>query len=290
ARREIVTPALRDHERQRAHVPGATLKLDERSACQILADQVPWQVSPAEAGLEQVAFGAQVVDQPLALAGYTLLALFGAGLVVRDDDLYVSAKLVHRDGFGCRSERIGRRAYRHHLLLAQPVAFDGLRVHFWHVVDGDGQRAHFFEHQLFAALHGGDAQVDRGGRKLFLQRAQAVDQVGAREVGVDRHRYLRHAGLGDRAGAVLHFLRTRDHRPGVRQKAAPRRGELGLARVALEQLDVERTLQRLDRVADGRLRPRELARGTREAALVAHRNERTQLVDGDVVEHRLSRK
>src|SRR3546814_13058632 len=62
--------------------------------------------------------------------------------------------------------------------------------------------------------------------------------------------------------------------------------ELRLARVALEQFDIERAFQRLDRMADGRLRASEFSRRTREASLVAYRNERTQLVDGDVVEHR----
>src|SRR3546814_8846305 len=89
-----------------------------------------------------------------------------------------------------------------------------------------------------------------------------------------------------RTGAVLHFLDARDHRPRVRQQAAPRRAELRLARVALEQFDIERAFQRLDRMADGRLRASEFSRRTREASLVAYRNERTQLVDGDVVEHR----
>src|SRR3546814_1427354 len=88
---------------------------------------MPWQMSPAETGLEQITFGAEIVDQPLALAGNALLGLFCAGLVVRDDDLDMSAELVHGDRFGCRSERIGGRAHRHHLHLAQPVAFDGLR-------------------------------------------------------------------------------------------------------------------------------------------------------------------
>ena len=101
---------------------------------------------------------------------------------------------------------MGWRAHRHHAFLAQPVAFDGIGVRLRHVLDGDGQGAHPFQHQLFAALHGGDAQVDCGGRELFLQRAQAANQVGARKVGIDRHRHLRHAGFGDRASAVLHFF------------------------------------------------------------------------------------
>src|SRR3546814_6664434 len=62
--------------------------------------------------------------------------------------------------------------------------------------------------------------------------------------------------------------------------------ELRLARVALEQFDIERAFQRLDRMADGRLHASEFSRRTREASLVAYRTERTQLDDGDVVEHR----
>src|SRR3546814_11491003 len=73
---------------------------------------MPWQMSPAETGLEQITFGAEIVDQPLALAGNALLGLFCAGLVVRDDDLDMSAELVHGDRFGCRSERLGGREHR----------------------------------------------------------------------------------------------------------------------------------------------------------------------------------
>src|SRR3546814_11615059 len=85
---------------------------------------------------------------------------------------------------------------------------------------------------------------------------------------------------------------ARDHRPRVRQQAAPRRAELRLARVALEQFDIERAFQRLDRMADGRLRASEFSRRTREASLVAYRNERTQLdrksvVSGTSVSERL---
>lgn len=43
-------------------MPGTAFKFDELSAGQILGDEVAWQVSPAEAGLEQVALGAEVVD------------------------------------------------------------------------------------------------------------------------------------------------------------------------------------------------------------------------------------
>src|SRR3546814_10731272 len=122
-----------------------------------------------------------------------------------------------------------------------------------------------------------DTQVDQHGGELGVERPQAVGQAGAREVGVDCNRNLRHPGTGDRTGAVLHFLDARDHRPRVRQQAAPRRAELRLARVALEQFDIERAFQRLDRMADGRLRASEFSRRTREASLVAYRNERTQL-------------
>src|SRR3546814_16127974 len=89
-----------------------------------------------------------------------------------------------------------------------------------------------------------------------------------------------------RTGAVLHFLDARDHRPRVRQQAAPRRAELRLARVALEQFDIERAFQRLDRMADGRLRASEFSRRTREEYLVEYRNERTQGGDGEVGGHR----
>jgi hypothetical protein len=59
-----MTPSLRDHERERTKVPGAAFKFDELSLCQILADEVSRQVSPAEAGLEKVTLGAEIIDQP----------------------------------------------------------------------------------------------------------------------------------------------------------------------------------------------------------------------------------
>ena len=133
-----MTASLRDHERERTDVPGAAFKFDELSAHQILADEVPRQVPPAEAGLEKITLGAEIVDQPLALAGHSLLSLFRSRLVVRNDDLNVSTKFVHRDGFRCRSEGMGWRTYRHHLRLAQPASFHGIRVHLRHVLDRDG--------------------------------------------------------------------------------------------------------------------------------------------------------
>src|SRR6185437_11502738 len=115
---KIVAPALRNHERERTEVPSAAFEFDELSACQILVDEVPRQVSPAQTGLEQITLGAEIIDQPLALAGNALLGLFRSGLVVRHDDLNVSAELVHGDGVRCRSEWMGRRTCRHHLRLA----------------------------------------------------------------------------------------------------------------------------------------------------------------------------
>jgi len=134
---EVITPSLRDHERERTEVPSAAFKFDELSTRQILADEVSRQVPPAETGLEKITLGAEIIDQPQALAGNSLLGLFRFWLVVRNDDLNMSAKLVHRYGFRCRSERMGWRTYRHHLRLAQPAAFHGIRVHLRHVLDRD---------------------------------------------------------------------------------------------------------------------------------------------------------
>src|SRR3546814_14803136 len=92
ARWEIVAPTLRDHESQRADVPGATFEFDELPARQVIGDEVSRQVPPAKTGLEQVALGAEVIDQPLALAGNALLGLFRFGLVVRDADLDMQAE------------------------------------------------------------------------------------------------------------------------------------------------------------------------------------------------------
>lgn len=149
---------------------GATLEFDELSARQVRADEVPWQVSPAEAGLEKITLGAEIVDQPLALAGNSMLGLFCSGLVIRNDDLNMSAKFVHGDSSRCRSEWMGRSTYRHHLRLAQPGALYGLRVHLGHVPDRDGQGAHPFQHQVLAALHRRDSQVDRCRAELRLQQ------------------------------------------------------------------------------------------------------------------------
>src|SRR3546814_11469821 len=85
ARLEIVAPTLRYHESQRADVPGATFEFDELPARQVIGDEVSRPVPPATTGLEQVALGAEVLDQPLARAGHALLGLFRLGPLVRDD-------------------------------------------------------------------------------------------------------------------------------------------------------------------------------------------------------------
>src|SRR3546814_3373263 len=88
---------------------------DKLSARQVFGNEVPRQVPPAETGPEQVALGAGVVDQPLALARDALLGLLRFRLVVRDDDLDMQAEFVRGDGALCRSERVGWGACRHHL-------------------------------------------------------------------------------------------------------------------------------------------------------------------------------
>src|SRR5690606_39183286 len=90
---EVMPPSLRDHERKRTDVPGMAFKLDKLSVRQILANEVPRQVPPAETGLEKITLGAEIIDQPLALAGNALLGLVRSRLVVRNDDLNMSAKL-----------------------------------------------------------------------------------------------------------------------------------------------------------------------------------------------------
>ena len=97
-----MTPTLRDHECERTEVPRATFKFDELSARQILPDQVSRHVSPAQTGFEKIPLGAEIIDQPQALAGNSLLGLFRPRLIVRDDDLDMTSKLVHRYGFRCR--------------------------------------------------------------------------------------------------------------------------------------------------------------------------------------------
>ena len=92
-----------------------TFELDEPSARQIVPNEVAWQVAPAQTGGEKITLGAEIVNQPLALARDTLLGLFRSRLIVRDDDLNVPAKLVHRDGLPRLSQRVGWRAHRHHL-------------------------------------------------------------------------------------------------------------------------------------------------------------------------------
>lgn len=59
---EVMPSSLRDHERERTDVPGATFKLDELSARQIIANEVPWQVPPAKTGLEKITLGAEIID------------------------------------------------------------------------------------------------------------------------------------------------------------------------------------------------------------------------------------
>src|SRR5690606_12692498 len=97
---KVIPPPLRDHERERTEMPGAAFQFDELSVRQIRNNEVSRQVPPTETGLEKITLGTQIVDQPLALAGDALLSFFRSRLVVRDDDLNMSAKLILRNG--CR--------------------------------------------------------------------------------------------------------------------------------------------------------------------------------------------
>src|SRR3546814_18529277 len=90
---EVITPSLRDHERKRTDVPGAAFKFDELSARQILANEVPRQVPPAETGLEKIALRGEILDQPLALDGVALFGLFRPRLVFRNDALGIFINL-----------------------------------------------------------------------------------------------------------------------------------------------------------------------------------------------------
>src|SRR3546814_18666866 len=94
----------------------------------MLGDEVSQQVPPAKAGLEQVKLGAEIIDQPLALARDSLLGLLRSGLVVRADDLDMQREFVHRDRAGYRSERLGWSACGPHLHIASQPAFYRLRV------------------------------------------------------------------------------------------------------------------------------------------------------------------
>src|SRR3546814_15015083 len=76
---------------------------DKLSARQVFGNEVPRQVPPAETGPEQVALGAGVVDQPLALARDALLGLLRFRLVVRDDDLDMQAEFVSTE-----ARRVGK--------------------------------------------------------------------------------------------------------------------------------------------------------------------------------------
>ena len=96
--RNRVSAPLRDHESKRAHVPCAPFKFDKCSIREVVVNQMMRHVSPAQTSSQQIVFRAQVVHQPLAFTGNTLLGLFRIRLIVCYDELDVPAKFLSRDG------------------------------------------------------------------------------------------------------------------------------------------------------------------------------------------------
>lgn len=80
-----------------------------RLVCQILANEVPWQVSPAQTGLEKITLGAQIMDLPLTPAGNCLLGPFCSALVVRGQ---ATTKVLQRRGGVRRTSRLRARQPR----------------------------------------------------------------------------------------------------------------------------------------------------------------------------------
>ena len=62
----MVTPELRDCERERDQVPCATFKFDELSAGQILADEAPWQRPQIPYRTSQIWTAPQRSHEPMA--------------------------------------------------------------------------------------------------------------------------------------------------------------------------------------------------------------------------------
>ncbi len=78
-------------------MPRAPLEFDKRSCREVFRHQMKRHVPPAQASSEQIVLRAEIVHEPLALTGDTLLSLFGIGLIVGYDELDVPAKLLPRD-------------------------------------------------------------------------------------------------------------------------------------------------------------------------------------------------
>lgn len=112
-----VPAPLRDHERERAHVPCAPLEFDKRSLREVFLNHVARHVPPAQASPEQIVLRAEVIHPPLPFTGNPLLRLFRIGLIVGYDELNVSTKFLPRDRPRDRGQRMRWRADGHHLRI-----------------------------------------------------------------------------------------------------------------------------------------------------------------------------
>ena len=110
-----VPALLRDHEGEGAHVPCAPLELDECCIREVFRNHMTRHVPPAQASPEQIVLRAEVIHQPLAFAGDSLLCLFRIGLIVGYDELDVPAKFLPRDRTLDCGQRMRRRTDGHHL-------------------------------------------------------------------------------------------------------------------------------------------------------------------------------
>ena len=98
-------------------MPCASLEFDECSIRKVLRNHMTRHVPPAQASPEQIALRAKVIHQPLALAGDSLLCLFGIGLIVGYNELDVPAKFLPRDRPRDCGQRVRWRTDGDHLLV-----------------------------------------------------------------------------------------------------------------------------------------------------------------------------
>ena len=108
---------VRDHERERTHVPRAPLEFDKCPIREVFRNHVTRHVPPAQASPEQIVFRPKVIHPPLTLAGDSLLCLFCIGLIVGYHELDVPSEFLSRDRSCDCGQRMRWRADRHHLRI-----------------------------------------------------------------------------------------------------------------------------------------------------------------------------
>ena len=202
---------------------------------------------------------------------------------VGEGELHVLVKLRLRDRRADARERVARAgddgnrdvAEEFHLHARHPVARRGI----------DRQPGIAFLQGLLGRAQPLAVERDRDRGVFLVKGFQRADEhvVGKDLFDGDADLGLGHRG--DAAGAGAQGVDPADHAAGVDQDRLARVGQAGEFLAAVEKLEFQRVLERLDGLADGRLHAVELAGGGGKAAAFGDGGQHVELVYGDPVQH-----